>query len=190
MSLWSRIRELFVGRDRGFMVRDGHELHWPRAALPITVLTAPSADNWQPILNTVVKRINHAIGRRVFLFPVPAIPGMLSAYRDPATERMQIPAVLVETRPELGDLHGHTLHRYDRRTGAIRNSMMVLPPLRAFGQSLTPETAEAVAMHELGHDLGLDHDEDLSSIMHHKVRVRGGQELLPTDIARLRRRYG
>jgi predicted Zn-dependent protease len=54
------------------------------------------------------------------------------------------------------------------------------------GPALDDDSMRAMALHELGHLLGLDHTEDPTSVMAPKVRVR---TLSPADLATARLLY-
>ena len=54
------------------------------------------------------------------------------------------------------------------------------------GNTLDDDSMKAMALHEIGHLLGLDHTEDSTSIMAPKVRVR---DLSPADRATVRLLY-
>ena len=54
------------------------------------------------------------------------------------------------------------------------------------GETLDEESMRAMALHEIGHALGLDHTRDVTAVMAPRVRVR---ELSAADVATARLIY-
>ncbi|MHB1225311.1 MAG: matrixin family metalloprotease [Gemmatimonadaceae bacterium] len=68
-------------------------------------------------------------------------------------------------------ISGKTRWMHDRR-GWIRNARVTLALHRYTGEQLTGEALHAIALHEVGHSLGLDHTSDIANVMAPRVRVR------------------
>lgn len=68
-------------------------------------------------------------------------------------------------------ISGKTRWIHDRR-GWIRNARVTLALHRYTGEQLTGEALHAIALHEVGHSLGLDHTSDIANVMAPRVRVR------------------
>ena len=95
------------------------------------------------------------------------------------------------------DVHVTFVHHFDEpisgRTKWARDddwwiidADIVLAVHNSSGRTLDDEAMKAMALHEIGHLLGLDHTEDLTSIMAPRVRVR---DLSPADLATVRLLY-
>lgn len=178
MNWFSKLLALF-SNDRGFMVRDGHELHW--AHPPITVVMTPEA--WTAAYEHVtgaVRALNEGCGKRVFMLPMTATSEMISSFAR--LQNMTWDTAMVDMCDPADTMHGHTEHSYDRKTGEIRSALITLP------RGMDSAMAASVALHEMGHALGLDHDQTPRSIMF-PVTTGRGQVLLASDQQRLRRVY-
>lgn len=68
-------------------------------------------------------------------------------------------------------ISGKTRWMHDRR-GWIRNARVTLALHRYTGELLTGDALHAIALHEVGHSLGLDHTSDVANVMAPRVRVR------------------
>lgn len=68
----------------------------------------------------------------------------------------------------------------------ITDADIVLAVHHHSGAALDDDSMRAMALHELGHLLGLDHTDDPTSVMAPRVRVRG---LSPADLATVRLLY-
>ena len=194
MSFWSWLTQPFAV-DRGFMVRDGKELRWHRASFPLPIWYTNGAAKYAHPLVAGARRINELVGERIFMLPDPVlVPELLESYgRDPrAMKSFVLVCDATEPLAEVVGLttvvisdhdadDGHAVIHYDKRSGEIRNVVIVLSP--GAGAAM-----DAAVMHELGHAVGLDHDVAASSIMCPRILGRPGT-LSAADARRLRAAY-
>jgi Matrixin len=78
-----------------------------------------------------------------------------------------------------GERTGQTDLEWDD-DGALTKGVVTLATFDPKGQPLTPDDLRVMAMHEIGHLLGLDHSLDPGDLMYARPKVR---ELSPRDIA-------
>jgi predicted Zn-dependent protease len=84
-----------------------------------------------------------------------------------------------------GTMHGQTVRVRDRHWWIV-NSTITISLHRNTGEVLDSSAIKAIALHEVGHALGLDHTTDTANIMTPHVRVRSLSE---ADLATLRLLY-
>jgi len=155
--------------DRGFLTTDDEsgtaaELHWPIAELPITVLVSPDMPARDVALVTrIANEYNDAIGTRVFDRPITS------------GERVQTRVEVADMQPLAPLVYVYTMQFWNGRertadtrtyyneSGEIEASVIRLPE--------DPDSAnpEEMVRHELGHALGLAHDDQGPSVMSPKV---------------------
>lgn len=172
-----RMRE----RDRGLMIRDGFELRWTLADIPLAVWFHPELpgvlrDAWEAAA-VVFER---AVGRAVFMRAVEAPDGLELARLPPGN----VGVIAGEPKGAMQTDHGRTEHRYDKRDGYIISALVTLP------WSANGALQRHIAIHEAGHVLGLDHDDRTDSIMFPTLSARQEPgKLSELDAERLRKLY-
>jgi len=172
--------------DQGFMTTDDgkNKLMWSKGDLPIVALAHPDLPlTWRATYLAAASRMNSAIKAKVFdqvtqdLPPGynidgPIPPGFILLWpKEPAGE-LQVD-------------HGRTTVNWRRDDGRIYSALVEVP------RDGVAQRA-SVMLHELGHVLGLAHDDgNLGSIMYPKLggRIAPG-EVTVADADRLRKVYG
>ena len=141
---------------------------------------------------------------RVWIDPEPSAPGWDHAYANAVRRsfvdwnRVGLPLRFRFTRDSAAaDVRVSWTPRFDEPvSGRTRTTTfdarrivqadVVLAVHHADGARVSPEEMRVLALHEIGHVLGLDHSPNSSSVMAPTVRVRG---LSPSDRAIARSRY-
>lgn len=169
--------------DRGFMVTDDgkHPLKWLRTSFPITCIVHPQVPlMWRATYTAAAKRINQAVGAELF---DPLAQDAPPGYRlDGPVPPGFLFLCSAEPAGELQPDHGTTRLKWGKADGRIFSAVVTVP-------TDTIQRA-AVMLHELGHVLGLDHDEIWTSIMYPRLSARAAPgELSEEDIKRLKGAY-
>lgn len=153
--------------------------HWSPDALPLPLVLHPSLRNWQGVLELAAQRWNAAARQTVLLVLPPA---------DIPTEELREYEGPVLVLPVFDS--PQTVYWVDEATGRFMYAYIgVDPTIEAFDEALT------AMVHELGHLLGLQHDDADSqpySVMGDSLSPSRIQlyRIEPDDAETVRSRYG
>jgi hypothetical protein len=157
--------------------RDSSLARWPdRDQRPLTVWIQPAAviDDWTP---GYVDRVREAFQE----WESVGIPVGFEFVSDSADAEVHVNWIDHFSEP----ISGRTKWARDDEW-LITDANIVLAIHHHLGEILDEEAMRAMALHEIGHLLGLDHTQDATSIMAPKVRVR---DLSAADRATIRLLY-
>jgi hypothetical protein len=160
-------------KDRGLLVGNGRPLKWPKESLPLPVWYAPGiAESWLDAWMTAAADLSRAAERPLFMHPIEAIPEM----------RLESASgIVLQDDGGLDPDRGHTELHWDQDGNLIR-ALITLSEAHA-------DKRGAIMLHEAGHALGLDHDEQRDSIMYPTLQT-WPKLLSQADQDLLRRIYG
>lgn len=158
-------------RDRGLM--GNGERKWPRNQMPLLVAyTHEIPHAYISAFRQAMEEVNNLVGRLVFseavvdyYFTVPPVHILLDGCHvigNAATTEIQ----------------------YNKLNGEILACKI------SFRERLSAERLLAVCRHEIGHCLGLEHDETRESVMHPVLHINGIREFTDHDINLLKKIYG
>lgn len=153
--------------DNGFIqFRQGdvsRSVTWPRSDLPINLYVNPNALSWLPFIMIAAKGWNDVVGVNVFVVTTQDCVCRINCFglgvpKDPIV-------FISESAVKVGNEGGHAILHHDSNAN-IRCADLV------FMNDVEDNLRSKVVAHELGHTLGLDHDEIEESVMYF-----GGQAL-------------
>lgn len=158
--------------DRGLIKnkKDGETIQWENRFFPLAVSFDRScSQELIDLYRSCQSLYNSYVGRTLFDYGQPWV--INSGFNDPPGN-----VLLKQTADVAGGKTSLTLADDNILSATI---------------SINPRYAnnKQVLLHELGHTLGLDHDEHISSIMYPKIQYRP-QELSENDRLLLKRTYG
>ncbi|ODT01891.1 MAG: hypothetical protein ABS52_15860 [Gemmatimonadetes bacterium SCN 70-22] len=136
---------------------------WPdRQGAPLRIWVQPSAEipDWSPASVDIVRDAFVEWGES-------GIPLNFSFVRDSASADVRV--TWIDRFNEA--ISGKTLWSHDDRW-TILEASIVLAVHHRTGETLDASATRAIALHEVGHLIGLDHTADTTSIMTPKVRVK------------------
>jgi len=140
-----------------------------RVARPVRVyLTAATVANFQPAFLDAVRTAFQA-------WEQAGVPVRFALDADSASAEVRF---LWRIQFE-GERTGQTDLEWDA-DGGLTSGVVTLATFDPKGQPLTPDDLRVMAMHEIGHLIGLDHSHDPGDLMYAAPKVR---ELSPRDIA-------
>ena len=156
--------------------RDSSLARWPDRDRPLAVWIQPSAaiDDWMP---GYVDRVREAFEE----WGEVGIPLGFAFVDDSADAEVHVTWIDHFSEP----ISGRTKWARDDEW-LITDANIILAVHHHQGEVLDEEAMRAMALHEIGHLLGLDHTQDATSIMAPKVRVR---DLSAADRATVRLLY-
>jgi hypothetical protein len=165
-----RLREEAVGTYIGdvLRVRDSAIVRWPNASdqpIRVWIRESSSVRDWSPVL---VERARAAFDA----WEETGIPIRFRFVSDSADADAQLTWIDRFAEPVGGRaISGLTRWGVDDRSRIVDASITIAIH-RASGDPLTAAAVEAMALHEVGHLLGLDHCADDGSVMAPTVQVR------------------
>ena len=178
-QIWQRIREgaasTYIHEILG--QRDSSLARWPeRPETPPRVWVGAGVGlrNWD---STHIRRVRDAFEE----WSSAGIPVRFTFVTDSADADIHV----TWTDHFTGAMHGKTVWARDRHWWIV-NGTITIALHRNSGELLGESAIKAIALHEVGHLLGLDHTMDTTNIMTSKVRVRSLSE---ADRATLRLLY-
>lgn len=178
-QIWRRIREGAASTyiHEILIQRDSSLARWSeRAGNPprVWVGTGVGLRNWD---STHVRRVRDAVQE----WSSAGIPVRFTFVTDSADADIRV----TWTDHFTGTMHGKTVWARDRHWWIV-NGTITIALHRNSGEVLGGSAITAIALHEVGHLLGLDHTTDTTNIMTPKVHVRALSE---ADRATLRLLY-
>lgn len=168
-------------KDHGMMKSEktGKPLRWETGRLPIGVMYAVDVDlRWLTLWRQAVAYFQMAVSRRTLFMRLVEGPHV--------NADAWLPVGYLLIRQDVAQRNPTTEHRYDLETGIIGKARLTLPPWDDVHSALRMPAL----MHEVGHILGLAHDEHPESIMYYQLpldRVPG--KLSSADKALLNKWY-
>jgi predicted Zn-dependent protease len=165
---------LLGARAEGPMPRERAPVWNVAAGTPLRVWVQPAASGAAP--GTV-----HAVRLAAAEWNAQGLPVRLRLGSDSASANVRVTWTQRFSEP----ISGRTTRVDDGRRHLV-GADVVLALQHSDGRPLTDEEMRVLALHELGHAIGLDHSADPASVMRPRVRVRS---ISAGDRARVRQLY-
>ena len=139
----------FTRKDRGFIERGNALLRWPKINVPLMVVVDPSVYSWADTFEKACAFWNNATGMTLFLFNGELEDAESFAGRSPGV----VPVLAGSSE---GNPHTKLTSEAD---GTMMSAPIYVRPHEAWSKRYK------IAVHELGHALGLAHDDIPKSVM-------------------------
>lgn len=185
-------------KDEGFIKVEetGKDIHWDRAAIPLVIFVHPSAAMWIFHTRKAVNIWNKQLGFEAFKVSI-ELHGEAGAFLESSPGIVPLMGFPIDQGCDgLMGCNPHTLQRALKLDGSIVATSIWMPS--DLTVAIMPD-AYLLVLHELGHVLGLTHDETISgyklwSIMEPALDLSETMDLSPppitrADIRRLREWY-
>lgn len=168
----------------GFRItRSGRKSKWRREDIPITILVHHTARDWLPMMQNAVNIWNRMADCELFYPEVLLTKEDIFKYTETSTSPT---GTFIPVFQHYASGDPHTNFEAIDGTGQLTASSVWMVK-----GSMTKKIAVLISMHELGHVLGLDHDEDPSSLMYPKIYPSNSEAVSPTvdDLMRVQLEY-
>lgn len=168
----------------GFRVTpSGRKSRWRRSDIPITILVHKTAKDWHPMMQHAVNIWNRMADCDLFYEDVLITGEDIFEYAETSTSAE---GTFVPVFQHYASGDPHTNFNTIDGTGQLTASSVWMVK-----GTMTKKIAVLISMHELGHVLGLDHDEDPSSLMYPKIYPSNSEAVRPSvdDLLRLQVEY-
>ena len=161
--------------DRGFTTDNrGRPSVWPATELPRELYVADHALNWAPAYEAAATYWNDVVGRPCFVWR-----GFGDKHSQFGPRRIWV---------ELTDKPHPYTRRFQHSADGRLLHVEVFIPIRTLGPDFPMRARELIAIHELGHALGLADDTLETSIMHESIDTND-LDTVQTRVVTLKDRY-
>lgn len=158
--------------DRGFMKKNGNLLMWSKDKLPLLVsFTKDMPNELCLVFRSIAQEVNAFVGKTVF-------GGVLVPWETNTGSGV---CILLDILGEEGP-GGTAEVKWNEKTGQILSARVCIK------NDLQTPDLETAMRHEIGHALGLDHDDKSDSVMHPETDHRS-KKFTDRDVKLLRRAY-
>ncbi len=164
--------------DRGFMKRNGRTLQWDKSDIPLKIkYTSRIHATYLELVKFCIATLNSKLGKPIFDHKI--------GFFDDKDDLSKV-HVLLDKLDTVGENTGGRTDVYDTTNAGrivVAKIFMPDPDLK------WPEDAVLTHLrHEMGHALGLDHDDKTDSVMHQDSERRA-KDFTASDLERLRKAY-
>jgi len=183
--VWGVVRH----HDRGFMKRGTNTLQWGKSDIPLKIkYTRQVHSTYVELAKLCTAQLNNRLGKLIF-------DPVLDRYEDSGNltkidvllDKLDIPFSAVEAPDgsvRVEDNVGGRTDVYDNAGRIVLAKVLMPDPAKGWANG----TMLTHLRHELGHALGLDHDDKKDSVMH-QVSEQRTKDFTASDLDRLKKTY-